>query len=348
MRLYASLSKLSFLRTYAVKFLFVAFLGIHIPLIGIIFFIAFNGQSFTSLDIVLCTLGLTLLATAITLFILHRLIMPIQLANGALRKYIISRQLPNLPMMYTDEVGVLLQDIQHTVTSVDELLTEKKDLVAMLSHDLRTPTITVLDTVRLLRENPAERSQIGTYLDNLEVVSQKQLELMDAVLTLLRQEDRMGQELVKKPVSLALLVRNTILALQLPLVNKRLQVKQNIPSDLMVQVEPTLLGQVLSNLLVNAIKFSNPGQVISLALEENENYLLLHIHDNGVGFAPEASAHLFDRFTQYRQVGTAGEATNGIGLFLCQKIMHQHGGSLTAYSAGKGEGATFTMHLPKK
>ncbi|WP_192822366.1 sensor histidine kinase KdpD [Rufibacter sp. LB8] len=347
MRLYASLSKIKFLNTYAVKFLFVAFLGIHIPLIGIIFFIAFNDDALTSLEIILYTLGLTLLATAITLFILHKLIRPIIVANRALRNYITAQQLPNLPMTFTDEVGVLLQDIQNTVTSVDNLLQEKKDLVSMLSHDLRTPTITTLDTVRLLRENPEEQQQLPAYLDNLETVGKKQLELMDSVLTLLRQEDSLTQELVKKPMSLALLVRGTILQLQLPLVAKRLQVKQEIPAELMVSVEATLFGQVLSNVLVNAIKFSNQGQAITLKAEETPTHVLLHLQDTGLGFAPEVHERLFDRFTQYRQVGTAGEATNGIGLFLCQKIMQRHGGTITAHSAGRGQGSTFTLQIPK-
>lgn len=348
MQLYAKLSSLGFLKSYASKFLFVAFLGIHIPLIGIIFFVVLNDtQSLTRLDIILYTLLLTLVATAVTLFILNRLIRPIAVAKDALRDYLEAKVLPQLPTTYADEVGVLLRDIQNTVVAIDELLNEKKDLVAMLSHDLRTPTITTLDTVRLLRESPEERENLEPYLENLDQVSQKQLALMDSVLALLRQEDQIGKALETKPMSLALLVRGAILQLQMPLVQKKLQVKQEIPADVMVRVEPTSFEQVLSNLLVNALKFSHPDGIIWIKAEQTPTDTKLTVSDAGMGFSPENSERLFDRFTQFRQVGTAGEATNGIGLFLCQKIMHRHGGHLTASSPGKGQGATFTLHLPK-
>ncbi|AKQ46905.1 hypothetical protein TH63_16725 [Rufibacter radiotolerans] len=349
MQLYSSLSRIGFLKSYSVKFLFVAFLGIHIPLIGIIFFIVLNkDHHLTAFSIITYTLILTLVATGLTLVILNQLIKPIQRAKKALRSYLDQNELPKLPTYFTDEVGILLQDIQLTVTSVDNLLNEKKDLVSMLSHDLRTPTITMLDTVRLLQESPSERMNLAPYLANLQQVGQKQLDLMDSVLSLLRQDEWTGQTLKKTPVMLGPMIRSAILSMQMTLVAKRLQIVQEIPPKLQVNVEAASFEQVLNNLLVNAVKFSHPGQTISIQAEEKEGNIYIRFRDQGMGFAPETGERLFDRFTKYQKVGTAGEPSNGIGLFLCQKTMQKHGGSLSAQSAGMGQGATFTIELPKK
>ncbi|MBA9078540.1 sensor histidine kinase [Rufibacter quisquiliarum] len=348
MQLYRQLSQVGFLRTYSVKFLFVAFLGIHIPLIGIIIFITLNsGHSFTSWGIIAYTLALTLVATGITLVILNQLIKPILLAKEALHGYLINKELPSLPEQYTDEIGVLLRDIQTTVTSVDSLLQEKRDLVSMLSHDLRTPTITILDVVRLLKESPEEQESLPQYLEQIKNVGEKQLQLMDTVLTLLKNEQRMEAAIQKKTVVLAPMIRGTILQLHHLMTQKKLQIKQHVSATLKVNVDPSSFEQVLSNLMVNAVKFSHPGQTISIEAEEKENRLFLHFKDQGIGFAPDAREKIFDRFTQFRQLGTAGEATNGVGLYLCQKIMRQHGGALVAHSAGVGQGATFTIELSK-
>ena len=128
MNLYVWLSKIPFLRkSYSNKFLFVAFLGIHIPLIGLIFTIVFSEQHFSNWTIIIFTLILTLVATIATLIVIHKLIKPIVLASEALIDYRKNRTIPQLPMNYSDESGLLMSNIQNTINENEIYLKQKQD-----------------------------------------------------------------------------------------------------------------------------------------------------------------------------------------------------------------------------
>ena len=117
MELYRKLSKISFLKkSYAYKFLFVTFIGIHIPLIGLLFYVLFGEQSVSTHSIIVFTLIMTLLATAVTLLVLKRLIKPIEKASKALSNYRNNRILSDLPMEFEDEAGLLLRNIQKSIS----------------------------------------------------------------------------------------------------------------------------------------------------------------------------------------------------------------------------------------
>ncbi len=117
MRFYKALSGIGFLtKSYTMKFLFVAFLGIHVPLIGIVVYVGLWAPgNIQPVTLLLLTLGFTLAATAATLFVLNKLLEPVKLAMQSLEDYVATRKVPNLPKHFPDEVGVLLQSIQHTV-----------------------------------------------------------------------------------------------------------------------------------------------------------------------------------------------------------------------------------------
>ena len=138
MKLYHYLSKVNFLKkSYTKKFFFVAFLGIHIPLIGLIITLVFNKDTYSTQTILLFTLGFTLLATAATLYVINKLIVPIDNASNALSKYRRKRTVPNLPLGYKDEAGRLLYNVQRTINDNENYLNQKQDLVALLTHDMR-------------------------------------------------------------------------------------------------------------------------------------------------------------------------------------------------------------------
>lgn len=112
MKLYQFLSRIGFLKKYSAKFMFIAFLGMHIPLLGIIVFLILSSGSPVDRSVLfLLTLGLTLLATGITLFILNALTLPLSKTQHSLREYINNNSIPNLPAGHTDELGLLMHDI---------------------------------------------------------------------------------------------------------------------------------------------------------------------------------------------------------------------------------------------
>lgn len=126
--LYSSISRLPFPQTYPGKIMLVAFVGTHIPLIVLVFDAATSNYSAReATSILLITLVATLVATAITLFAIHQLLYPIILASKALRKYLRSKQLSNLPTHFQDEVGTLMADTNLTLQRLDALIRHLTD-----------------------------------------------------------------------------------------------------------------------------------------------------------------------------------------------------------------------------
>lgn len=124
LRLYASLARWSPLKSYQGKVLLVAIGGIHVPLLGVLGYsvVAMPLNLVATLEYVGVTLVATLMGTTLTLYALQRLLVPIRLTSLGLRAYWSKHSLPNLPTEYTDEVGVLMSDTQHTVHKLDEAI----------------------------------------------------------------------------------------------------------------------------------------------------------------------------------------------------------------------------------
>ena len=116
-----------------------------------------------------------------------------------------------------------------------------------------------------------------------------------------------------------------------------------------VHVDPERMGQVLANLLENALRHTPAGGAVHLTATRPDNHWVeLDVTDTGEGIAPEHLPHVFERFYQAdparrRQPGSSG---SGIGLTISRALVEAHGGGLSAHSAGLGHGATFTIRLP--
>src|SRR6185437_9374581 len=110
--------------------------------------------------------------------------------------------------------------------------------------------------------------------------------------------------------------------------------------------DPDRLQQVIGNLLSNAVKFTGSGGRITVSLRENGGFAELTVADTGQGIAPALLPHIFDRFRQGDNSSTRQASGLGLGLTLAHEIVSLHGGSISAQSAGPGNGATFSVRLP--
>ena len=128
--------------------------------------------------------------------------------------------------------------------------------------------------------------------------------------------------------------------------NKKLNISYNLEAKT-IRGRMDLLKQVFSNIISNAIKFTPDGGDINVHSYANGNDTVVKIADSGIGFLPEVSETIFNRFTKEKRKGTKGESTTGLGLYLCRKIIDRHSGNITATSAGNGSGSTFQIVLPK-
>lgn len=110
--------------------------------------------------------------------------------------------------------------------------------------------------------------------------------------------------------------------------------------------DPLRLAQVLSNLLTNAARYTDPEGTVELLARREDEELVICVRDTGIGFTPEAATHLFKMFSRVNSGPEHSEDGLGIGLALARGLVELHGGTLAASSAGPGQGSEFTVRLP--
>lgn len=347
MKLYHNLSQISFLKkSYAFKFLFVAFIGIHIPLIGILFYVLYYNHSVSATSILIFSLIMTLLATLVTLLVLNQLIKPISIASKALDDYRNNRKLSLLPTDYTDEAGLLLCNIQESIYESESFINEKQDLIYMLSHDLKNFAGNPQGLANLIiSENPSD--SVRQLAELIRESTSLQFRYIENFIKLLQEQDRVVKgnseirtisfpnilPLINEQVEQRLIDKNIKLSLDLELVEIKLRIDEG------------LLVQVLVNLISNAIKFSYFDSEVKVRIYVEDSRFVVTVTDNGIGFDKNQIDELFRKFTKMSRVGTANESSTGIGLYLCKKIIEKNKGRLNASSDGKNKGAEFRIEF---
>lgn len=345
MKLYHNLSKIGFLKkSYAFKFLFVAFIGIHIPLIGILFFVLYFENSIPATSVLVFSLIMTLLATAITLLVLNQLIKPIAIASKSLNDYRNERKLSVLPTDYSDEAGLLMSNIQESIFEAESFINEKQDLIYMLSHDLKNFAGNPQGLAKLIiEEKPSE--SIKELAELICESTNLQFRYIENFIKLLDEQDQVVK-INPEP-------RKILFTDVLDLVNEQVEqrlIDKNISLSVSIETEETklkidegLLIQVLVNLISNAVKFSYFDSEIKLRVFTENKCLVITVSDNGIGFSQHQIEELFKKFTKMSRLGTANESSTGIGLYLCKKIIERNKGKLTASSEGTNKGAEFKI-----
>jgi signal transduction histidine kinase len=344
MKTYHLLSQISFLKKYSYKFLFVAFLGIHIPLLGLIFYALFVSEISTTVFIFI-TLGLTLGASALTLKILNSLLKPIILGKTALKEYVEHEVVPNLPCNYSDEVGEMLKNIQHTISRLDEINKEKQVVTELISHDLRTPVSQTLQIINLLKENGSNLQDEEINLNLLQEIASKQLSFLDDMLKILK----------AKHVEIGIQNFEQILIIEIidsiledkSFGSHQLKIISRIPEKMMIYGHKQGIKQVFENLINNAVKFSEKNGEIIVSGETRTDRIEITVKDFGIGFNEQIKNTLFQKFVP-GHLGTNGEPSTGLGLYLAKRIIEKHDGTIESFSAGENQGASFTVSIPIK
>ncbi|OXA73480.1 ATP-binding protein [Flavobacterium aquidurense] len=347
MKLYHNLSQISFLKkSYAFKFLFVAFVGIHIPLIGILFFVLYYNHSVSPTSILIFSLVMTLLATTITLIVLNQLIKPISIASKALDDYRNNRKLSVLPTEFSDEAGLLMANIQESIYEAESFINEKQDLIYMLSHDLKNFAGNPQGLANLIiTENPSE--SVRQLAELIRESTNLQFRYIENFIKLLQEQDRV----VKGNLELRTILFPGILPfineqVEQRLIDKNIKLSVDVAlTEAQLRIDEGLLIQVIVNLISNAIKFSYFDSEIKVRIYNDNSKLVITVTDTGIGFDKSQIDELFKKFTKMSRLGTANESSTGIGLYLCKKIIEKNKGSLSATSEGKNKGAEFRIEF---
>lgn len=342
MKLYKALYAIGFKKSYASKFLFIAFLGTHIPLLGVIFYILFTPDLMLSnKTMFFMVLGLTLIAAIITLIVLKNLLAPIHYATKMMNEFKKSKTVLQVEEKYNDEAGLLLQNIHETLNQINILTKEKNDFISLIAHDLRNPLITIMGFAEIIKDSTSLK-EIMEFIDIIEKSSTQGLVIANETLSLMKAENYVVNDQNMEFINVKSFIEELLVLLEGFKLKKEIEIIFSISDQDKIKVEPIIYSHIIQNVLSNAIKYSlKMGKVFIEGKVDNNQYVLT-IKDHGIGFDQTKADDLF----KMKSVGVSSNQSAGIGLFITKKLIEKHHGSIEAQSKGLHYGATFTIKTP--
>jgi PAS domain S-box-containing protein len=233
--------------------------------------------------------------------------------------------------------------IKQAEAALREADRRKDEFLALLSHELRNPLSPILTAAQLMQL----RGDVATPREREVIIRQVQhlVRLVDDLLDVSRVA-RGKVTLTKRPVELCVIVAKALEATALLLEQRRHELVLTVPpSGLLVDADEVRLTQVVSNLLTNAARYTEPGGRVEVMGAREGDEVVLRVRDNGAGIAAELLPHVFEMFVQGSRPDR-GQGGLGLGLALVQSLTALHGGSVEARSEGTGRGSEFTVRLP--
>ena len=222
----------------------------------------------------------------------------------------------------------------------------KDEFVATVSHELRTPLNAILGWVTLLRTGTLPPERHAHALEVIERNTRAQTRLIEDLLDMSRIL-RGSVPLKMEDLNLSPIVEAAMESVRPMATARQIQVVTHLlPAEIPVAGDLSRLQQIFWNLLTNALKFTPPGGRVDVSLATEAREAVVRVADTGEGIAPQFMPYVFDRFRQETAEVTRIHSGLGIGLSLVRELAELHGGRVSAESAGKNRGATFTLRLP--
>jgi signal transduction histidine kinase len=233
------------------------------------------------------------------------------------------------------------------IEELQGLLLRKEEFLATLLHELRNPLAPIANALELLGRHPDDPELVGRARGIIQRQLRQITRLVDDLFDASRIH-RKSVEMRRARLDVADAIAGSIETAQ-PLIELRRHVlKTHVPqATLFVHADSMRLGQVLTNLLINAAKYTNPGGDISVIAEEVDGQVLIRVRDSGVGIAPEHLSQVFELFAQPASGPRSRMDGLGIGLAVARELMRLQGGSITVHSDGPGRGSEFVVSLPR-
>jgi PAS domain S-box-containing protein len=246
------------------------------------------------------------------------------------------------------ERNALLARESEARRTAEDAVRLKDQFLATLSHELRTPMSAVLGWLHLMKSGRLTAEQQAQALETIERNARLQHQLINDLLDVSRiitGRFRLDRDVVHPSV----IIEAAVDAIRPQAAARRIAIRTTLPQAIVtVFGDPMRLQQVLTNLLVNAIKFSPDGAAIDVSMERRDDRVVITVADQGEGIASSALPYIFERFRQADGSITRRHGGMGLGLAIVRHILDVHDGTVAASSDGPGRGATFTVTLPAR
>ncbi|MFX0022517.1 MAG: PAS domain S-box protein [Candidatus Hermodarchaeota archaeon] len=258
-------------------------------------------------------------------------------------------------MMYEGRPADLVTqiDITERIKAQQELIKLnqlKSELLRRTSHELKTPLVSIKGFTELLLE--VHRDKIDpVVISTLNEIMQGCIRLENLIGDILKTAELESGaiKLQKSEEDLSFLVRVCVNEIKGFSKLRNHSIHLDLKDNLMTVIEKEQIHQVISNLLNNAVKYTPPGGLIEISSEIKNNFIVLSIKDNGIGFTEEEKGMIFRQFGKIERYGQGLDIIaegSGFGLFISKKIIELHGGEIWVESEGRNKGSTFCISLP--
>lgn len=239
----------------------------------------------------------------------------------------------------SDDIAVILQDR----TELRRLETIRKDFVANVSHELRTPLTSVKAMAETLLDGALHDPSVARrFLETIVTDTDRLVRLSSDLLNLSRVE---SHELERELVDVVALTRDITSRLRSSIKASGLTLDVSMPPESLVLGSEDEIGQVLLNLLENAIKYSLDGGKISVAISEATDTITVSVADTGIGILQQDIPRIFERFYRADKARTRTSGGTGLGLSIVKHIVERHGGRVWVDSV-YNHGSCFYFSLP--
>ena len=329
------------------------FFGITITFLGILILSAyiifktgiFSFNKYAIIFLFFCALAWVcmILASTASFFMVKKIFTPLETLSEASKQ--VAKGDFNIELKYQGH----LEELENTIDNFNRMVKElnsveimRNDFMADVSHEFKTPLAAITGYMTFLQDEDLSREEKDEYIQKIFFHIDKLNELIENILQLSKLEH---QQFLKEPIEYRLdeQLREAIVLLEPKWGRKRINFELDLP-EVLYRGQKGLLFQVWTNIIGNAIKYTDENGSIEVLLKEADNVYEIIIKDNGVGMTDETIKHIFEKFYQ---ADTSRKAQgNGLGLSLCKEIIHKCEGSIGVESK-YGEGSKFVIALPK-
>jgi len=243
------------------------------------------------------------------------------------------------------QIGALI--VLNDVTRLRRLENIRRDFVSNVSHEIKTPITAIKGFVETLRDgavtNPVDAKRF------LEII-EKHVVRLEAIVEDLLNLSKIEQESEKEGVALVEsrmneILQNALQACHARATDKEIKIAIFCAESIVAKVDPSLLEQAIMNLLDNAIKYSDEGGTIKIAVTQGAASVVIAVSDQGCGISKEHLPRLFERFYRVDKARSWQLGGTGLGLAIVKHIVQAHGGHILVEST-PGKGSVFSIHLP--
>ena len=285
-----------------------------------------------------------LTALAISLLLAARIAAPIQRLAAAAQRVASGERDVRVALAGADELRAVSASFNAMAATLDRSERERRAFVSDIAHELRTPVATIDAYLEGIEDGVvvASTDTMATIRDQ----TARMRRLIDDLALLARAQEG-SLDLHREPISLTSVVERATNAAKAAFAAKRVRLEAHA-DDVEIEADPDRLGEVLTNLLTNALRHTPADGAVTVTGETTRHGVRIVVADTGEGIAPDELERVFERFHRVDVSRSRDTGGSGLGLAISSAIVLAHGGSIHADSRGPGTGARLTVELPRR